>query len=66
MPGGTKGPNYVAGMALRRFQKKDRLLYGQDFFNRFSTELQTLPAMDNICWKPANTGSMYWADKQKD
>ncbi|MCF6467714.1 hypothetical protein FAF44_04705 [Nonomuraea sp. MG754425] len=66
MTGGTKGPNYVAGMALRRFQKKDRLLYGQDFFNRFSTELQTLPAMDSICWKPANTGSMYWADKQKD
>jgi hypothetical protein len=56
MQGGPAGPNAIAGKALLRLYK-GRILYGQDFFNRFATELTNVEPMAYLCWKPIDTTS---------
>ncbi|MFI6498727.1 DNRLRE domain-containing protein [Nonomuraea typhae] len=66
MPGGKDGPNQTAGRALRRFYDRDRVLYEQDFFNRFATKLTSVESMAQLCWKPLNTTSRFFMDQPKD
>ncbi|MGP3963069.1 DNRLRE domain-containing protein [Nonomuraea sp. 3N208] len=56
MNGGITGPNYKAGMLIRRFYREDRMLDEDVFFNRFVGDdedtgaPQPLPRMENNCW----------------
>jgi hypothetical protein len=66
MPGGTTGPNYQAGKALKRFYDKDRVLHEQNYFNRFNTELTNPEPMATLCWDNYNETSQYLTDKPQD
>ncbi|MGW0586703.1 DNRLRE domain-containing protein [Streptosporangium sp. NPDC002607] len=66
MPGGPSGPNQKAGKALTRLYNKDRVLYGQDFFNRFSTQLTNVETMQQLCYQPLATLNTFAVDKPQD
>ncbi|MFF0577638.1 LamG domain-containing protein, partial [Streptosporangium saharense] len=66
MPGGPSGPNQKAGKALARLYNKDRVLYGQDFFNRFSTQLTNVETMQQLCYQPLNALNTFAIDKSQD
>ncbi|MEO3892715.1 hypothetical protein [Nonomuraea sp. B5E05] len=62
----TKSHNTKAGDALTRLYNRDRILYGQNFFNRFATQLTSVEPMKDLCFQPIATGSTYFNDKPRD
>ncbi|MEU6793123.1 DNRLRE domain-containing protein [Nonomuraea wenchangensis] len=64
-----KSVNGEAGKALTRLFNRDRVLYEQDFFNRFATQLTSVESMKDLCFDPiATTGTAlkYLNDQPKD
>ncbi len=61
-----KTQNGEAGKALTRLYNRDRILYGQNFFNRFATKLTSVEPMKDLCFQPINQTSGFFKDQPED